>query len=53
MSRAWLVVFVSFVPLRFTGLRTIEAAADSPRQIVAESQRRTDATSQRYEESRC
>jgi Outer membrane lipoprotein-sorting protein len=46
------VVFVSsvcFVSSRYIGLRTIEAAADNARQIVAESQRRTDAASQRYE----
>jgi outer membrane lipoprotein-sorting protein len=43
------VSFVCFVPSRFAGLRTIEAAADSARQIVAESQHRTEATSQRYE----
>ncbi len=48
----WLVgfvVFVVFVSSRFAGVQTIRAAADDARQIVSESQRRTDAQSQRYE----
>ena len=51
MNKGWLVVFVSFVcfaPSRSAGVRT-RLAADNARQIVAESQRRTDAPSQRYE----
>ena len=49
MSRLWAVlVFVSFVPSRVSFLASA-AAADDARQIVAESQKRTDATSQRYD----
>src|SRR5216684_478883 len=42
------VCFVSFVPSRYAGVEVV-SAADDARQIVAESQRRTDAKSQRYE----
>jgi Outer membrane lipoprotein-sorting protein len=47
----WLVFvgFVIFVSPRYPGLRTLVAAADDARQIVVESQRRTEAESQRYE----
>jgi outer membrane lipoprotein-sorting protein len=51
-KNSWLVgfvFFVVFVSSRFAGVQTIRAAADDARQIVAESQRRTDAQSQRYE----
>jgi outer membrane lipoprotein-sorting protein len=42
------VIFVVFVPSRYTGGRIGYTAEDS-RTIVAEAQRRTDAKSQRYE----
>ena len=42
------VCLVSFVPSRYAGAEVV-SAADDARQIVAESQRRTEAKSQRYE----
>lgn len=42
------VCFVCFVSSRYTGVR-LYAVADDARQIVSESQRRTDAASERYE----
>jgi outer membrane lipoprotein-sorting protein len=41
------MIFLSFAPARSVIVRA--AAAEDARQIVAEAQRRTDATSQRYE----
>src|SRR4029077_3954838 len=45
----YLVFFVFFVSSRYAGLEIGTVAAENARQIVEESQRRTDATSQRYE----
>jgi len=50
LYRIGFVFFVlSFVPWRYAGVRVSLVAADNARQIVEEAQRRTDATSQRYE----
>jgi outer membrane lipoprotein-sorting protein len=43
------VCFVSFVPSRYAGVQVGSAAGETARQIVEESQKRTDAKSQRYE----
>lgn len=46
--KAFFVAFVSFVASRYCGVE-MSAAAEDPRTIVTEAQRRTDAASQRYE----
>ena len=52
MNRMPILVFVCsvvFASSRDEGARIVDAAADDARQIVAESQHRTDAQSERYE----